>query len=64
MGYQKTKLALDSSVLYKSMHKNKYEMPNFETLTDSRSQIITDYKTKPADKFFFSIINPKYAYSQ
>ena len=39
-------------------------MPNFETLTDSISQIITNYKTEPADKIYFSTIQLKYAYSQ
>ena len=34
------------------MHKNKYQMPNIETLIDSISQKITDYKTEPADKIF------------
>ena len=38
-------------------------MPNIETLLDSMSQIITDYKTKPADTFYFSTIDLKYAYS-
>ena len=31
-------------------------MQNFETLTDSISQIIKDYKTEPADKIYFSNI--------
>ena len=39
-------------------------MPNIETLIDSISQIITDYKTEPADKIYFSNIDLKYAYSQ
>ena len=37
-------------------------MPNIETLIDSISQIINDYKTKSADYFLFSTIDPKYAY--
>ena len=61
---QTIKLALDSKVLNKSMHKNKYQMPNIETLMDSISQIITDYKTEQADKIYFSTIDLKYAYSQ
>ena len=45
------KLALDSKVLNKYIHKNTYQMPNIETLMDSISQIITDYKTEQADKY-------------
>ena len=43
---QTIKLALDSKVLNKPIHKNKYQMPNIETVMDSISQIITDYKTE------------------
>ena len=39
-------------------------MPNIETLIDTISQIITDYKTEPADKFYFSTIDLKCSYSQ
>ena len=38
-------------------------MPNIETLMDSISQTITNYKTEPADKIYFSTIELKYAYS-
>ena len=55
---------MDSKVLNKSIHKNKYQMPNIETLIDSISQIITDYKTEQADKIYFSSIDLKYAYIQ
>ena len=34
------KLALDSKILNKAIHKNKYQMPNIEALTDSISQNI------------------------
>ena len=34
-------------------------MPNIETLVDIISQVITDYKTEPADKFYFSAIDLK-----
>ena len=47
---QTIKLALDSKTLNKSKHKNKYQMPNIETLMDTISQIITNYKTEPVDK--------------
>ena len=39
-------------------------MPNVEKLMDSRSQIITNYKTEPAEQIYFSTIDLKYAYSQ
>ena len=61
---QTIKLALDSKILNKSINKNKYQMPNIETLMDSISQITTDYKTEPAYKIYFSTIDLKYAYSQ
>ena len=61
---QTIKLASDSKTLCKSIHKNKYQMPNIETLMDSISQILTNYKTEPADKIYFSTIDLKYAYSQ
>ena len=47
---QTIELALDSNVINISIHKNKYQMSNIETLVDSISQIITDYKTEQADK--------------
>ena len=61
---QTIKLALDFKILNKSINKNKYQMPNTETLMDSISQIITDYKTEPAEKIYFSTKDLKYAYSQ
>ena len=39
-------------------------MPNIETLMDSISQKITDYKTETAEKIYFSTIDIKYEYSQ
>ena len=39
-------------------------MPNNETLIDSISQIIRDYKTEETDKILFSTIDLKYVYSQ
>ena len=61
---QTIKLALDSKTLNKAIHKNKYQMPNIETLMDSISQIITNYKTQSAEQIYFSTIDLKYAYSQ
>ena len=39
-------------------------MPNFDTLIDSISQIITNFHTESSDKNFSSTINLKYAYIQ
>ena len=50
---------LDFKFPNKSIHKNKYQMPNIETLMDSLSQIITDYKTEPVEKVSFSTIDLK-----
>ena len=63
-GDQTKKLALDFKILNKSTNRNKYQMPNIETLMDSISQIITDYKKEPAEKIYFSTKDLKYAYSQ
>ena len=39
---QSIKLALDSKVLNKSIHKNKYQMPNIDMLIDTISQHLTN----------------------
>ena len=59
---QTIKLALDSKVLNKAIHKNKYQMPNIDTLIESISQQISD----PASQniTYFSTIDLKYACSQ
>ena len=59
---QTIKLALDSKVLNKAIHKNKYQMPNIDTLIESISQRIS----APASQniTYFSTIDLKYAYSQ
>ena len=59
---QTIKLALDSKVLNKTIHKNKYQMPNIDTLIESISQQIS----APASQniTYFSMIDLKYAYSQ
>ena len=56
------KLALDSKVLNKAIHKNKYQMPNIDSLIDSISQYIND--SNQGDNNYFSKIDLKYAYSQ
>ena len=59
---QTIKLALNSKVLNKAIHKNKYQMPNIDTLIESISQQIS----APASQniTYFSTIDLKYAYSQ
>ena len=56
------KLALDSKVLKKANHKNKYQMPNIDSLIDSISQHIND--SNPGHNVYFSTIDLKYAYRQ
>ena len=59
---QTNKLALDSKILNKAVHKNKYQMPNIDTLIQSISQQIS----APAshDTTYFSTLDLKYAYCQ
>ena len=56
------KLALDSKILHKSIHKNKYQMPNIDSLIDSISQHINN--SNQVENVYFSTIDLKYAYSQ
>ena len=56
------KLFLDSKVLNKAIHKNKYHSPNIDSLIDSISQHIND--SNHGDNVYFSTIDLKYAYSQ
>ena len=56
------KLALDSKVLNKAIHKNKYQMPNIDSLINFISQ--TSTIPIKVIMFFFSTIDLKYAYSQ
>ena len=59
---QSIKLALDSKVLNKAIHKNKYEMPNIEMLIDTISQHLTN--TQNGQQAHFTTLDLKYAYSQ
>ena len=59
---QSRQLALDSKVVNKSIHKNKYQMPNIEMLFDSISQHLTN--TQKGQQAYFSTIHLEYAYSQ
>ena len=56
------KLALDLKILNKAIHKNKYQMPNIDSLIDAISQHIND--SKHGENVYFSTIDLKYAYSQ
>ena len=56
------KLALGSKILNKAIHKNKYQMPNIDSLIDSISQHINN--SNLGDNVYFSTIDLKYAYSQ
>ena len=56
------KLALDSKALNKTIHKNKYQRPNIDTIIESIFQQIS----APASQnlTYFSTIDLKYAYIQ
>ena len=56
------KLALDSKVLNKAIHKKKYQMPNIEMLIDTISQHLTN--TQNGQQAYFTTLDLKYAYSQ
>ena len=56
------KIALDSKVLNKAIHKNKYQMPNIDNLIHSISQHIND--SNHGDSVYSLTIDLKYAYSQ
>ena len=56
------KLALNLKILNKAIHKNKYQMPNIDSLIDSISQHIND--SNHGENVHFSTIDLKYAYSQ
>ena len=51
------KLALDSKILNKAIHKNKYQMPNIDSLIDSISQHIND--SNHGENVYFSTIDLK-----
>ena len=59
---QSIKLTLDSKVLNKAIHKNKYQMPNIDMLIDTISQHHTN--TQNGQQAYFSTLDLKYAYSQ
>ena len=59
---QTIKLALDSKVLNKAIHKNKDQMPSIDTVIESISQQISAPASQ--NSTYFSTIDLKYAYSQ
>ena len=59
---QSIKLALGSKILNKAFHKNKYKMPDIDTLIESISQQII--APAPQDTAYFPTLDLNYAYSQ
>ena len=56
------KLALDSKILNKSIHKNKYQMPNIDNLIGTIQQNLNT--TPSQETAYFSTLGLEYAYSQ
>ena len=59
---QTLNLALDSKILNKAIHKNEYQLPNFDTLIESISQQISPPASQ--NTTYFSTLDLKYACSQ
>ena len=57
MKVQPLKLALDSKVFNKAIHKNKYQTSNIDTLIDSIYPQINDRRPKALQTFYTSIIH-------
>ena len=55
-------MALDSKILNKSIHKNKYQMPNIDKLIDTIQQNLNTNASQ--ETAYFSTLDLKYAYSQ
>ena len=47
------KIVFDSKVVNISIHKNKYQLPNIDTLIDSISQKYMNYQTAPHEKISY-----------
>ena len=58
---QSIKIALDSKILNKAIHKNKYQMPNIDSLIHTISQTLS---TAPQKTAYFTTLDLQYAYSQ
>ena len=55
-------LAMDSKVINKAIHKNRYQMHNIDCLMDNIAQSISE--SSHESKVYFSTIDLRYAYSQ
>ena len=55
------KIALDSKILKKSIHKNEYQMPNFDSLIQTISKTLS---TAPQETAYFTTLDLQYMYSQ
>ena len=58
---QSIKIALDSKILNKAIHKNKYQMPNIDSLIQTISQTLS---TAPQENAYFTTLDLQYSYSQ
>ena len=58
---QSIKIALDSKILNKAIYKNKYQMPNIDSLIQTISQTLS---TAPQETAYFTTLDLQYAYSQ
>ena len=58
---QSIKIALDSKIMNKAIHKNKYQMPNIDSLIQTISQILS---TATQETAYFATLDLQYAYSQ
>ena len=58
---QSIKMALDSKILKKAVHKIKYQMPNIDSLIQTISQRLS---TAPQESAYFTTLDLQYAYSQ
>ena len=58
---QSIKIALDSEILNKYIHKNKYQMPNIDSLIQTISPTLS---TAPHEVAYFTTLDLQYAYSQ
>ena len=58
---QLIKIALDSKILNKAIHKNKYQKPNIDSLIQT---ILQTLSTAPQETVYFTTLDLQYAYSQ
>ena len=58
---QSIKIALDSKILNKAIHKNKYQMPNVDSLIQTITQTLSN---APQETAYFATLDLLYAYSQ